>query len=285
MIRSEIILDSISPAGDRLVTYECTFNRFILSELNTHRLLTRNVASSRARPISKMIESLHQDPAEIVCWGKNQSGMQAREELDDIAKLEVKALWNEHMHQSISVVEELAKNGLHKQLTNRLLEPFLNVTAVITATDWSNFFALRCHPDAQPEIQKLAFCMLRDYYDSTPTELQYGEWHTPYITDEEKDLDIELRKKISVAKCARVSYTSPSLTREYEKELELYERLCSSKHLSPMEHVATPTPDSLYHGNFKGWKQMRKFMSREFLDWTFVPSKVEVEQYFNALKD
>lgn len=282
MIKTKIILDSISEKGARLTTFELTFPRFVLAEFNTHRMLSRNAASSRAIPIEKMIKKVQENPAEIVWWGKNQSGMQAKEELTDIDAIEAEETWDMAKESAIKSVRYLEALNLHKQISNRLLEPFMNVTVICTATDWDNFFALRCHEDAQPEIRKLAFSMLRDYYNSTPTMLGRGEWHTPYLTDDEVDLDIETRIKVSVAKCARVSYTSPSINRDYSKELELFDRLYKSGHVSPMEHIATPAEFPDYRsGNFKGWVQYRKTLEDECRTWDQVPSKEEVERYFN----
>ncbi len=279
MIKTKIILDSITEAGDRLTTFELTYPRFIHAEFQTHRMLSRNAASSRAIPIEKMIQKVQENPAEIIWWGKNQSGMQAREELDFDAKQRAVTEWVSHEEATIESVQWLSDIGLHKQISNRLLEPFMNITVICTGTDWNNFFALRCHEDAQPEIRELAFQMLRDYYASTPKVLKTGEWHTPYLTSEEENLDKETRIKVSVAKCARVSYLTHDGTRSYEKDLELYDRLLSSGHMSPMEHVATPAPHVVgYSGNFKGWIQYRKTLQNEVR--TVIPSREEVEKYF-----
>lgn len=278
MIRAKIILDSVSPVGDRLTTFELTYPRFIHAEFNTHRMLSKNAASSRAIPIEKMIQKVEDDPAEIVWWGKNQSGMQALEELDEEQALRAKVVWEEAKSQMISYVEELQSIGLHKQISNRLLEPFMNITVICTGTEWTNFFGLRCDVNAQPEIQKLAYSMLNEYYNSTPQNLTLGEWHLPYLTEDENDLSLEVKKKLSVAKAARVSYLTQSGKRDYEKDLELYERLYSSGHFSPFEHVATPNPSIVgYSGNFKGWIQFRKTLPLDVRQ--SYPTKEEVEQF------
>lgn len=280
MIKTKIILDSVSEVGDRLTTFELTYPRFVHAEFMTHRSFSRNAASSRAIPIEKMIQKVQENPAEIVWWGKNQSGMQAKEELPQQTIDECEQMWMGAQENAIDFVEELSRYGLHKQITNRLLEPFMNITVICTGTDWNNFFALRCHPDAQPEIRELAFHMLRDYYNSNPQVLKMEEWHTPYLTDEEQALDKDIKIKVSIAKCARVSYLTHDGTRSYEKDLELYDRLYSSGHMSPMEHVATPNPGIVgYSGNFKGWIQFRKTLQNEVR--TKIPTKEEVEEYFN----
>lgn len=279
MIRAKIILDSISEVGNRLTTFELTYPRFIHAEFMTHRALSKNAASSRAIPIEKMIDKVNTDPAQIVWWGKNQSGMQAKEELEGEQLRSCKLLWETCQHNAIQLVQTLSLYGLHKQITNRLLEPFMNITVICTGTEWNNFYGLRCHPDAQPEIQRLAYCMLREQYISTPTLLKESEWHTPYLTDLEKDLDLDLKLKISTAKCARVSYLTQSGTRDYNKDLELYDRLETSGHFSPFEHVATPINEvGFASGNFVGWKQYRKTLKQDVR--TTIPTQIEVEEYF-----
>lgn len=278
MIETKIILDSISIHGDRLTTFELTYPRFVHAEFMTHRDFSRNAASSRAIPIEKMIKKVEEDPAQIVWWGKNQSGMQAKEELRGAPAIEAEELWYRAQERAIESVRALQSLNLHKQISNRLLEPFMNITVICTATNWNNFFGLRCHPDAQPEIQRLAYHMLRDYYASTPKVMQEKEWHTPYLTDEENNLPIEDRLKVSVAKCARVSYLTHDGTRDYTKDLELFERLYSSGHFSPFEHVATPTHKGYRSGNFSGWLQYRKVLGNEVR--TQIPTKAEVEEYF-----
>jgi thymidylate synthase ThyX len=277
MISAKIILDSVNAVGNRLITYELTYPRFIHSEFMTHRMLSKNAASSRAIPISKMVDMVKANPAEIVWWGKNQSGMQAKEELSQSDRNRAEVLWNEAQETIISYVEQLQGLNVHKQISNRLLEPFSNITVICTGTEWANFFALRCHEDAQPEIRELAFHMLREYYDSIPHEVYTGSWHCPYILDEEVSLPGELKLKISAARCARVSYLTHDGVRSHEKDLELYERLLSSGHMSPFEHVACSYP-GLISGNFKGWKQFRKKFETECR--TEFPSKEQVTEYF-----
>jgi thymidylate synthase ThyX len=146
---------------------------------------------------------------------------------------------------------------VHKQELNRLLEPFLWHTVIVTATEWSNFFELRCAPNAQPEIRAAALEMRAAIDGRRPQGVALGEWHTPLLQDDERGLDLETRRRISAARCARVSYLTHEGKREIEKDLELFERLKSDRHLSPFEHVATPAADTAFHANFRGWIQMR----------------------------
>lgn len=273
--------DSINEAGDRLTTMVVTFPRIVLAEFNTHRVFSRNSASSRAIPIEKQMERIKQDPFVPDYWGRNQKGMQAEAELDRESAERAYKEWIRARDNAVEQAERLLETGVHKQLSNRLLEPFMWHTVVVTATEWNNFFALRANPMAQPEIQTIAR-MMKDLYESSRPELvRTGEWHMPLVRPDESDLvreQPEMMRKVSAGRCARVSYLTHDGVRDVEKDLELYERLASSGHMSPLEHVATPavSPSFDYSadnpvsfksagfiGNFRGWKQLRKFMPNE----------------------
>ncbi len=267
---ARVLLDSVSPAGVRLTTMEVRYPRFIHSEVMTHRVMSRNAASSRAVPIRKMIDAVRSDPAMPFWWGRNQSGMQAREEIGEDARALAETEWKRALEDALAHAERLASSdiNLHKQLVNRILEPFAWITVILTATEWANFFTQRTHEDAQPELKHIADMMLREYRASEPVSLALGEWHTPLIQpDEEAVLPLEQRLKISVARAARVSYLSHDGTRDHAKDLELYERLVgggANGHWSPFEHVATPLASSgEWSGNFRGWEQYRKRFPQE----------------------
>lgn len=261
MINATIIADSISHAGHRLTTMEVTLHRFVLSEFNTHRAFSRNSSSSRAIPIAKQIERVLENPAVPISFGKNQKGMQAGDEIDnpEVAR----EAWLKARDSAVEHAQHLAALGVHKQTVNRLLEPFMWQTIIVSATEWQNFFSQRCSPLAQPEIRLAAEAMRTAYESSTPVEIFKGEWHTPYITrEEEAILSMEERKQISVARSARVSYLNHDGVRDLEADFNLYNRLVSANppHYSPMEHVATPG-DGL--GNFEGWKQLRHVLESQ----------------------
>jgi thymidylate synthase ThyX len=278
---ARILLDSISPAGVRLTTMEVRYPRFIHSELMTHRVLSRNSASSRAIPIRKMIDAVRAEPAFPMWWGRNQSGMQAREHLDAASQALAEAEWRRALEDALAHAERLAEKdiNLHKQLVNRILEPFAWITVIVTATQWANFFTQRTHEDAQPELKCIADLMLEAYRASEPRLRAQGEWHTPLILPEEESLlPLEERLHISVARCARVSYLSHDGTRDHAKDLELYSRLAeggANGHWSPFEHVATPLNDpDCWSGNFRGWEQFRKRFAQE--DVTTFPDEAPV---------
>ncbi|MDE2482424.1 MAG: FAD-dependent thymidylate synthase [bacterium] len=260
---ARVLTDSVSTAGIRLTTMEVRFPRFVLSELNTHRVLSRNSASSRAVPTNKMIERVLNAPAMPVEWGVNKPGMSASEALTDAQAEDAKAEWLRARDSAVAHVRELQKFNVHKQVINRLLEPFMWHTVIITATEWANFFALRCAPNAQPEIRVAAELMRDAMAASTPRPVAIGEWHLPLVQDDERGLPIEELKKISAARCARVSYLTHDGNRDVAKDVELCERLRSDRHLSPFEHVATPNDDTAFHANFRGWVQMRKAIEAE----------------------
>jgi len=266
---ARILLDSRSPSGARLTTMEVRYPRFIHSEMMTHRVFSRNAASSRAIPIKKMIAAVREEPALPVYWGRNQTGMSAREAIAPDIEERARAEWQTALEDALRHAERLAAQDidLHKQLVNRLLEPFAWITVIITATEWANFFTQRAHPDAQPEIRHVAEMMLAAYRASEPAVVEIGRWHLPLIQADERALPDEELCKLSVARCARVSYLTHDGKRDREKDLELYERLLdggANGHWSPFEHVATPAADPHESSaNFVGWEQYRKRFPQE----------------------
>jgi len=238
-IRAEIICDSVSPAGGRMTTFVVRFPRIILAEVNTHKMISKNSASSRARPSAAVLEEARTHPFLPSFWGKNQKGMQAAEEIADSAKEAAQHTWETLVRQAVHGASQLADAGVHKQLANRPLEPYMYHTAVLSGTEWSNFFALRAHPDAQPEFQELAFAMRTAYAANTPSVLVSGEWHLPFVDEREKKVfRDEILCRMSVARCARVSYLTQDGRKSYEDDLALYARLVENGHMSPLEHVA-----------------------------------------------
>lgn len=247
---AKVIADSTYADGVRLTTMEVCFHRFVLSEFNTHRVFSRNSASSRAIPIHKQIAKLEQGLALPLSWPAEQSGMQGGAELDPEAAAEVRADWIELAEQTIAAARELRARGLHKSVTNRLLEPFMWHTVVVTSTAWDNFFAQRSNVLAQPEIRVVSELMERAYASSAPRELGAGEWHLPYLQEDETGDWAELAK-VSAARCARTSYLTQAGVRDRAKDLELFTRLVTAKpaHWSPLEHVATPWPENRAAGD------------------------------------
>lgn len=263
MITADIITDSISEAGKRITTLNLYYPRFIHAEFMTHRMFSRNASSSRAIPTEKLIQDIIDNPVEPVYWGKNMKGMQAQEELctDDI--LEAKYWWNEGREWAIDTARRLNDLGAHKQIVNRILESYSHIRVCVTATEWDNFFKLRLHPAAQPEMQALAKAMHRVMDGHPPTLLTPGQWHLPYVSDEEQaGYGIAISKMLSVARCARVSYRlhDGSFTNTQADE-ELYKRLLAEQHMSPFEHQAMSYQHEGWpSANFRGWKQLRELI-------------------------
>jgi thymidylate synthase ThyX len=255
---ARVLLDSVSPAGVRLTTLEVTFPRFVLSEFNTHRMFSRNSASSRAVPTSKLLERVENDPVLPLEWGRNKAGMSANDVLSAAEEEAAKGIWLGARDAAVAHARRLLELKVHKQELNRVLEPFLWHTVIVTATEWENFFVLRCSSAAQPEIRAAATRMRAALDGSRPRAVAEGGWHLPLMQDDERTLAPELQKKISAARCARVSYLTHDGTREIEKDLDLCDRLMSDRHLSPFEHVATPAAGGGFHANFRGWLQMRR---------------------------
>jgi thymidylate synthase ThyX len=260
---ARVLLDSISETGTRLTTMEVTFPRFVLPEFNTHRVMSRNSASLRAIPTAKLIERAMTEPVVPVEWGRNQPGMSASDVLGEDEARDAQRAWLEMRDAAVTQARKLQALNVHKQVLNRILEPFLWHTVIVTATEWENFFELRCSPSAQPEIRNAALLMRDALAQSQPMLLRDGEWHLPLVQEDERALDIEQQKKISAARCARVSYLTHDGKRDIEKDLELCERLEHDRHLSPFEHVATPADDAAFHANFRGWVQMRAAIERQ----------------------
>lgn len=277
-IEVKIIADSISEcSGKRLTTMQLKYPRFIHSEFMTHRVFSRNASSSRAIPVAKMIEQVRNAPAMPIHWGKNQPGMQAKDVLTEPEERLAKNLWFESAVQAADAAERMNNLGLHKQVVNRILEPYQWIHVVVTATEWDNFFELRYHEDAQPEIYELAKLMRYVMDSSDPRILSSGDWHLPYVTEEEYvNLDIEIAKKVSAARCCRVSYLKHDGTNStIEEDISLCDRLAGSKpiHASPFEHIATPDiyfsdscryKNETLHGNLVGWVQYRKLIEQSF---------------------
>lgn len=251
---AKIVADSVSPAGHRLTTFECVFPRIILAEVNTHRVLckddnvpefSRNSASSRAIPVEKMIQRVLEDPYVPMHWGKNQRGMSADEDVSEEIAQTARTAWEYASGLMVQGANELKNLGIHKQITNRLLEPFMWHTAVVTATEWSNFFNLRDTKDAHPDFRDLAHEARELYQKSEPTLLNYGEWHLPYVEpaeafDAEVLHDADYACRVSVGRCARVSYDRLHEEETPDKSKARCDGMLSAGHMSPFEHVARP---------------------------------------------
>jgi hypothetical protein len=271
---ARVVCDSINPDGVRLTTFEARFWRPVLAEFNTHCVLSRNSASLRAIPLAKMIERVTKGPAEPLVWASEQRGMQGGDEVPMHVAADASQLWYEDaMWSAVEAAKKLGEWGIHKSIANRLLEPFMWHTAVVTATAWENFFDQRCSPLAQPEIREVAELMRQARDASTPHNVGDGDWHLPYVWDDAETCEwaaantppgepgipayYTMLAQISAARCARVSYLTQDGRRDPQEDLNLYERLVTARpaHWSPLEHVATP-----WEANYQRYSEVFGFM-------------------------
>lgn len=295
-VESKLILTSKNKiTGVNLYTFVLTYPRVILAEVNTHRMLSRNTASSRAIPSKKQRERVLDNPFVPVTIGANQKGMQAGAELEGWRRTVAIGTWKTARYPMVLASWILDKVGAHKQVVNRIVEPWTWTQQVVTCTDLKNVFKLRNHKDAEPHFQLLAAQMEKQVryvevlfetvnFDSRNPDgsacaldrvnpplgvyrvqmLRPGDWHLPFIDQEEQGETEEL-KKVSTARCARVSYFLPESGKRSDpsRDVELCDRLSSSGHWSPFEHVAEPSADDTYFGNFRSWYQYRKEFAQE----------------------
>ena len=303
----EVILASAHPESDvpDVYTIRMRYPRIIHSEVMTHRVLGRNARSSRAVPVKKMLAEIDRDPFVPWHWGRNQPGMQAEAENNALVSrpytewVTREVAWIDAAEVALEYAEAFHDAGYHKQVVNRLLEPFMYIDVLITSTNWSNFLWLRDHKDAEPHLQDLARMVSLALDEAKLKTLGRDNWHLPYITDEDLtwavsqhpsdwDAMIGLLCKISAARCARISYAPFDGDASYEREIDRYNFLVSSDrvHASPLEHQAKPDSQKMdydIHGPYieewatgewhnphlsgnldPGWIQFRKTVPGEF---------------------
>lgn len=290
MSNAKVICDSISPDGVRLTTIEGRFRRFVLAEANTHRVISKNSASSRAIPFEKQVARIKSDLAYPEVWATEKPGMQGGDPLSAEEEVVARRIWEMAANDAIGRARALRLVGdhdddatssqVHKSIVNRLLEPFMWHTVVFTATSWENFTDQRCSPLAQPEIRVFAEDVKAAMEASTPKRLIEGEWHLPYIDSEDWNAVFRyghesgentygqsayhLVAQVSAARCARTSYLTHDGKRDIVEDLRLYRGneqraglvTAQPPHWSPLEHVATP------------WAANRQSRSDAFLGFT-----------------
>lgn len=274
-IKAEIVCDSMGPSGIRLTTMQLTYPRMIHSEYMTHRVFSRNASSSRAIPVKKLIDMALEDPAFFESVRYNEAGMQGQTELTPEHLQRFYTEWLELMNISAGYALRWAGKiedggyGIHKQHANRVMEPWHHIKVVHTATDWDNFWELRCHADAEPTMRALADAMHFAYVEGTPVHLSAGDWHLPYVrADERKVMPLQWLVECSTARCARVSYMNHDGTHpNVEKDRKLHDALVAGvpRHASPTEHQAEAVTKEQYlppiwGSNLRGWHQYRKFI-------------------------
>lgn len=306
---AKVILGSIPTNGaPPLVTIHTRHPRVIHAEWMTHRVFSRNARSSRAVPVNTMLKEIRETPFIPWHWGKNQKGMQAGAEHNETVLIgtndrgpyvERQDAWLHGRNQAVELAETFAEAGYHKQIVNRLLEPFMWIDVLTSSTSWANFEHLRNHKDAEPHFRDLAQMVKEAIGNAELQTLEPGQWHLPYVPtadfysvfasgqneadvkshDQRSDEAVAILKKLSVARCARISYAPFDGDASIEKELQRYDMLVGSDplHASPAEHQATPDNDAGFEreGNYAnehlagnlgpGWIQFRKTLANEFV--------------------
>jgi len=294
MFYSRIEKHSVNPQGHELLSFVVTYPRSILPEFNTHTIISKNTSSSRAIPYEykevrkpwqppSMREMVLTDPYLPLYYGRNERGMQATQELDENERQQCIKRILELRDAAVAAADDLWHIGLHKQDCNRYIEPWAWTTQILTGTHWANFFALRTHKDAHPAFRYIARRMYLQYKASKPTLLHPGEWHLPFVEAEEIGRhNIEDLKVMSVARCARLSYTTHDTgERSLDADKKTYDKLAGShpKHMSPFGHQGTPcNADDWIPSNFQGWNQLRKFVVGENI-LKFEPSEQEILEW------
>jgi hypothetical protein len=291
-ITAKVIQASLNyETGTTIWTYELEYPRYIHAEFMTHRMFSRNSASSRAIPVASMHEQIRAANVEFVHYGLNQPGMQSAQELNNDTKNTIRNLWFSARDFCLAISEEMNRHKAHKQLVNRVTEPWMMMKVVMTTTNDANWEWLRNHPDAQPEIHELASVMLAAKNTAEVLPIHCGEWHVPYVHRYFDDSDTlcyqsgdtqltpEQARKVSASCCAQVSYRKNDYS--VEKAEQIYDRLIHSEpvHASPIEHQATPITQDMYQnwrgtpgithedwegtlwsGNFHNWIQYRQLV-------------------------
>lgn len=160
-ISASVVADSINEYGNRITTVLATMPRIVLAELNTHRMLSKNSASSRAIPTTKMLQIIQETPFIPIAWQKEHKGMQGTEYMDKEFAAYQQFIWLKQRDEAVKNASMLLENKVTKQLANRLLEPFMYHTVLITATEWQNFFNLRC---PQYDVADIIYKSKKDVY-------------------------------------------------------------------------------------------------------------------------
>ncbi len=310
---AKVVCHSINSDKQQLISVLATYPRFIHAEIMTHRDRARNAASSRAIPwkakrkkmsfendaefaanmaeggISMwsekcMFRMIQDDPVIPIKWGAEQKGMQTGDEIPQELHAQARGIWLGAMKNAVNAADELASLGVHKSLCNRLTEPWMWITVLMTATEWKNFFRLRCHPDAEVHFQRIAGMIRDEISKSQPKQLKFFEWHTPFVdATEREEIDaawrngrlnvpvefssLECIKRISAGRCARLSYLTHEGKRDWNEDIGLATKLINRTddviHASPLEHVARACDKSMRSGPFVGWFQYRKEFPNE----------------------
>jgi hypothetical protein len=267
-ISAEVVAYSRNTAtGHTVTSFLLTYPRYVHAELMTHRVFSRNSASSRAIPVSRMLRDVWKNPVVPVRFGSAKKGMQDGGALPPWRAWLCRRLWLAARYPAIAAAWLLHRMGLHKQITNRVLEPWMWITVLVTATDWRNFYRLRLHPAAQPEMQELARVMLELHRQCLPRPLMPGQWHLPFVTDEDRyTREPSTLPVVCTAAAARTSYTKALESKGFEDDKRLHDQLRGNGHASPFEHACEAMPDDRRYGNLRAFRSYRLTLPGEAND-------------------
>lgn len=264
-VYASIMADSINGVThDRLTTFQVECPLWVWYDLLTHRLLSRNASSMRAEPFASIrarIYSRPNFPSPTTTYAK---GMVSNEVMMPEHQRQADRAFRRALNTIMERHHDLEELGASKQDANTLLMPFVTMTGILSATEWANFFKLRCDAGARPAFQTLAKMMRQLYSDSAPKVLNPGAWHLPYIAASEDTQPVNRRQVHSVARCARVSWLKhDKMTATFDEDANRHEQLIRDGHWSPFEHQAVALPRRMMVGNYVGWLQYRKLFGTE----------------------
>jgi hypothetical protein len=279
-----------------LITMHLHYPDIIHGEVMTHRVFSRNARSMRAVPVATMVKEVRENPFVPWHWGKNQKGMQASEECNELIDLAGtmfrdigdpltrEASWQLAAKAAADFTEAFAASGYHKQIANRIIAPYTWKHTLITSTSWANFFHLRDHDAAEPHFHDLAALVREAIAGAEYQLLDYDDWHLPYVTEEDwhKIWDYvgrdtvgdgratQVALKLSTARAARISYRPFDGDGSIESEIRRHDDLVASSplHASPTEHQAKRDTISTYRRQVKVHQQPDQWATEfEGNDW------------------
>lgn len=240
-----LIADSVNYAtGVRLCTFQLIdVPKFVLFDISRHRTFSFSVESSRAIPVKKLVERVRNETFIPEVWGSNQAGMGEGAPLSEDDSIQANHAWGYAARACANVSEELAGLNVHKHHANRPMDWIAPISFIFTSCNAGieNFLKLRLPYGVQPELRFIASRAQELYDTSEPKVLEPGDWHLPFITQEDWDehRDVTALRIISAARCARTSYARMGEVFPFEKDRELvYDRLVKYGHWSPLEHQA-----------------------------------------------
>lgn len=267
MISATILADSVSPRGIRLVTLEVNVPMVMQPQILRHRDFSFSVQSTRAVPTPVQVARVRENPFVPMRWGRVEKGMVASDVLNEVEESLARETWLLDMDRACRSAENLNEIGVHQEVAARVLMPYAWCRMIISSTQWDNFEGLRTYdPTVQGETEATGRAMIAALAGSDPKPLEPGQWHLPLVTEEEEEEwgnESPKARLVSAGRCARVSFLQHDGTRNPDRDFTLGRGLANKAHWSALEHQATPLVVEGRCGNFRDWKQQRKFYPYE----------------------